>query len=106
MLIIIITFLLGVVASSNDYKSENLSADVNFQGQDTQRLCQIINISSDGEAERTEYFTVALRRPVSGRELAACQVAITDKDGGKHRVVYLAEYNLSNTLSQLYDRSL
>lgn len=79
---------------------------VDFQDQDALQVCQTINISSDGEAERTEYFTVVLHRLVLGRELAACQVAIIDKDGGKHRVVYLAEYNLSNTLSQLYDRSL
>ena len=70
-----------------------MSRDVNFGDQDTLRLCQTINTSIDGEAERTEYFTVALRRPRSGIELASCQVAILDRNGGEHRV-FLVKLNV------------
>ena len=66
-----------------------MSRDVGDQ--DTPRLCQTINTSSDGEAERTEYFTVALRRPrsIADIELASCQVAILDRNGGEYRVFWL-----------------
>ena len=46
------------------------------------QLCPMIEVFSDGVIERTEYFTVSLRVP-EGADLASCQVAIVDTDGGK-----------------------
>ena len=80
-------FFLGTIATSNiDYVSKNVSERVSFRG-DTLELCQTTTISNDTVAERTEYFTVALRTSNRlGIELASCQVAIIDRNGGKHRI--------------------
>lgn len=64
-----------------------MSVNVRFR-QDTFNVCQTANISNDSVAERTEYFNVALQSR-SGIELASCQVAIIDRNGGKQRISLL-----------------
>ena len=51
--------------------------------QDELEICQPIVINSDKLTERTEYFTVSLLRLPLSLQVAACQVAIVDKNGGK-----------------------
>jgi hypothetical protein len=81
-------YFLGTIATSNiDYVSENVSENIRFRS-DTFELCQTTNIVNDSVAERTEYFTVALQSRF-GTELASCQVAIIDRNGGKQRVSLL-----------------
>ena len=82
------TYILGSIATSNiDYVSKNVSAAVSFRN-DIFELCQTANISNDSVAERTEYFNVALQSRF-GNELASCQVAIIDRNGGKQRISLL-----------------
>ena len=57
--------------------------NVNVGDQDIPTICQSIQVNGDDTIERTEYFTVSLRRPIRDRELADCQVAIIDRNGGK-----------------------
>ena len=81
--------------------SENVTAAVAFR-EDTLELCQMTRVSADEVAERTEYFTVSLRRrSQTGDEIASCQVAIIDTNGGEVLVIIIAPF-----LSLLHPRSL
>ena len=80
-----------------------MTASIDFQGQDTLELCQTTEIINDEVAERTEYFTVTLHRRLGG-ELASCQVAITDRNGGKVQCL-LVENRLVLSLLLLHSRS-
>ena len=68
--------------------------------QDVPQVCQNIQIHEDEVIERTEYFTVSLRR-IGGFEFASCQVAILDRNGGKsvqwprlEHMFFLAYYSI------------
>lgn len=89
------TYILGTIATSNiDYVSKNINATVSFTS-DTYEFCQTATISNDLVAERTEYFNVALHSR-SGSELASCQVAIIDRNGGKQRISLLTVVYFTN----------
>ena len=62
--------------------NDTVSVNISPIDQDVIELCPVIEIFNDGVIERTEYFTVSLRVP-EGADLASCQVAIIDTDGGK-----------------------
>lgn len=80
----ITSYLIGIVASKNvDYVSKNTSVPVPFSDQDVFEVCEPILTNTDLVVERTEYFTVYLQGP-KGVQMASCQVAIIDTDGGKH----------------------
>ena len=57
--------------------------DVGPPDQDIIEVCADVRINRDSVVERTEYFTVSLRRQTRQvRELAYCEVAISDGNGG------------------------
>jgi hypothetical protein len=62
--------------------NDTVRVNVSPGDQDVIELCPIIETFNDGVIEGTEYFTVSLRPP-EGPNLATCQVAILNIDGGK-----------------------
>lgn len=81
-------FLPGTPATSDvDYVNGTFSRVSVNADQDIATVCQSIQINNDDVIERTEYFTVSLRRSLRRSEIATCQVAIVDRNGGKHRVL-------------------
>ena len=62
--------------------NDTVRINVSPSDQDTIEFCPVIEIFNDGVIERTEYFTVFLRE-AEGANLASCQVAIIDTNGGK-----------------------
>lgn len=93
-----ISFLGAVATSDVDYVNGTFSMNVDIGDQDVTTVCQSIQINSDNVIERTEYFTVSLRRTVRDRKLATCQVAIIDRNGGKYQ--YHQDYYCSNFISK------
>ena len=57
--------------------------DVGPADLDVIEVCGNVRINLDSVIERTEYLTVSLRRRSRQREIASCEVAISDRNGGK-----------------------
>ena len=69
-----------------DFMNDTVRVNVGPGDQDVIELCPVIETFNDGVIEGTEYFTVSLRPP-EGADLATCQVAIIDTDGGKIQAI-------------------
>ena len=65
-----------------DIRNDTVRVNARSGDQDAIELCPVIDIFNDGVIERTEYFTVSLGVP-EGADLASCQVAIIDINGGR-----------------------
>lgn len=76
--------------------NDTVSIIVSPSDQDKIELCPMIEIFNDGVIERTEYFTVFLRES-EGANLASCQVAIIDTNGGKVHNLACSQINYQTT---------
>ena len=65
-----------------DFMNDTFRVNVSPSDQDVIELCPVIETFNDEMVERTEYFAVSLRTS-EGLDLASCQVAIIDRNGGK-----------------------
>ena len=92
--------ILGTLATSAaDYVNSSFSvvtSDI-LRDQDIPMICRTIQIHSDDVVERTEYFTVSLRR-LGGFVYDSCEVAIFDGNGGKQ-----LEYVPSSVVASFYN---